>query len=104
MCFKKEKGIVLTHGGSIRHVDECMRSIVQFLNDNRINTLDSCCGHGERWGHITINIADVERAQTLGFRLCTDLGETAPPYPFAGNVEGQINLVFPPILLDQRSA
>jgi hypothetical protein len=77
-----------------------MRSLVQHLNDVGLQTFDSCCGHGGRWGHITIRAADIERARGMGFRVCTDVGVSDPTYPFVGEVDGQVNIVLPPLVAE----
>jgi len=35
-------------------VDACIAPIIQALNDTKIETLFSCCGHGRELGYITL--------------------------------------------------
>lgn len=104
MCQLPDSEVVLTEGGSIRTVDACMRSLVQFLNDQGVQTFDCCCGHGQRWGHVTIATTSASRARALGFKVCEDAGSARPAYPFTGDLDGQVNIVLPPILQLQASA
>ncbi len=104
MCQLPDTEIVFTAGGAIRRVDACMRSLVQFLNDQGVQTFDCCCGHGHRWGHITISVVHADRALALGFRLCRDAGSSQPAYPFTGELDGYVNLILPPALLSETPA
>jgi hypothetical protein len=100
MCRQPDAEMVFTADGSVRRVDACMRSLVQFLNDKGVQTFDSCCGHGESWGHITIRVEDEERARALGFRVCRDVGVSRPAYPFTKDLDGEVNIILPPILME----
>lgn len=81
-----------------------MRALVQMLNDNGIRTFDSCCGHGARWGHITIGVADATRARALGFRVCEDAGATPDCYPFVGTIGDTVNIFLPPLLVVESAS
>ena len=35
-------------------VDSCISNLVQALNNSDIETLSSCCGHGNIWGSIML--------------------------------------------------
>lgn len=105
MCHQRDSALIVTAAGAVRRVDQCLRAVVQLLNDNRILTFDSCCGHGERWGHITIRAGDVDAVRRLGFRVCEDIGVSQPQYPFVGKIDGQVNIFLPPVLMeDDRAA
>lgn len=100
MCRLNDAEMILTADGSVRRVDACMRSLVQFLNDRGIQTFDSCCGHGQRWGHVTIRAEYAEQARTIGFRVCRELGASRVAYPFTGDVDGYVNIILPPLLTE----
>ncbi len=42
------------NGQQIAHVDACIQSMVQALNDAGLQTLNCCCGHGQRPGWIAL--------------------------------------------------
>lgn len=100
MCQDRNGALVLTARGSVRRVDVCLRSLVQFLNDVGIHTYDSCCGHGVTWGHVTIGEEDAFRARSLGLRVCSDTCENRPPYPFV-SVDHRVNVVLAPALVPE---
>jgi hypothetical protein len=33
--------------GSIKHIDFCIADLIQIMNNNGIETINSCCGHGK---------------------------------------------------------
>jgi len=47
MCGKRRSDTVKTGDGKIRRIDECMAFCIHVLNENGIETLGSCCGHGK---------------------------------------------------------
>lgn len=78
-------------------MDTCIRALVQRLNDAGVQTFDSCCGHGDGWGHVTIGEEDEKRVRGMGFRVCTDRGNGDPEYPFAA-VDRRVNVILPPVM------
>lgn len=104
MCQLPDAAVVFTSNGAIRTVDSCMRSLVQFLNDQKIQTFDCCCGHGTRWGHVTISVAQADQARALGLRICHDKGVSSPTYPFTGDLDGYVNIILPPIVQTEAPA
>ena len=41
--------------GRVRYIDYCIADIVAALNASGINTIASCCGHGEMDGSIVLD-------------------------------------------------
>jgi hypothetical protein len=56
MCEYGTHGTVMLDGGSVilRTIDACIVPIVQALNDSGIETIASCCGHGNTCGSIVL--------------------------------------------------
>lgn len=97
MCDLSDHSFILTTRGSVRRVDACIRALVQHLNDNGIMTYDSCCGHGESYGHVTIGEEDTGTVGTLGFRVCAESGAGHPEYPFVV-VDHRVNIILDPVI------
>lgn len=103
MCNHRDESLVLTRDGRIARVDTCISAIVQYLNDLSILTYDSCCGHGDEFGHITIGEQDAERARQLGFRICTETRGPRAAYPFVA-VDHRINIVLAPVIAYENTS
>lgn len=40
--------------GVRKHIDKCIVSIVEAVNDAGLNSIASCCGHGKQMGNIAL--------------------------------------------------
>jgi len=91
----RDQSLVLTNQAYVVKVDTCFRALVQFLNDAGIMAYDSCCGHEDGYGHITIGEEDTAKARAFGFRICTDGRRHRAVYPFAA-VDHRVNIILLP--------
>lgn len=53
-CFCGKEPIILKNDKKSYHVDACIAPIVKALNNANIETIASCCGHGEVKGRIAL--------------------------------------------------
>lgn len=64
MCDKRSTVHVLLRGKPVR-VDPCIRDLLREMNDNEIQTLGSCCGHGKRSMSVVVRTPDGKIVETV---------------------------------------
>jgi len=70
-------------------VDACIAPLIQALNDAGIETVASCCGHGQRPGNIALAggrelfiVPDYETARELDKKFLCDIHGKAREVPY----------------------
>lgn len=71
---------IIKHKDKSIQVDECLKEEIEFLLNENITTISSCCGHGKTQGYIAVIDSDIDKMKELGYKKHIN-----PNYPSSNN-------------------